>query len=104
MFYRFARGPRLLFDESKVHRIEASVHALHGCDLSFVSGSMHLILRVRQESQARLVTTRFGLGVPDPEDLAGLETESAIIPSCRFRLTKTITYEHRYNNLEGRSA
>lgn len=78
IIYRLARGPRRLLEESNVQRIEALVHALHCCDLSPASGSRHLILRLRQESQARLVTTRFVLGVPDPDDLPGLDRASAI--------------------------
>jgi hypothetical protein len=70
-----------LLSRSKVQRRDASRHALHGFDLSFVlSGCKHLILRVRHESQARLATTRFG--VRGPVDVPELGVESAIWGSC----------------------
>lgn len=79
--YHFAGGPRLLFNKSKVQRKDASLHALHGFSLSLVlSDCKHLILRVRQESHARLVTRRFGVRTSD--DVQELAVDSAIWISC----------------------
>jgi hypothetical protein len=88
MTCHFAGGPRRLFSKSNVQRKDASRHALHGFDFSFVV-SKHLILRVRHESQARLATTRFG--VRGPVDVPELGVESAIWGSCR-------SYRHWYRH------